>query len=61
MPKAIPNRTVTQLRLDEMLHAKSRVIAENENRTLNSQYEYFIKKGVELYERDNGTVILDEE
>ena len=56
MPKAIPNRISTQLRLDETAHAKSKIIAEKECRPLNSQYEYFIIKGIEQYERDNGTI-----
>ena len=61
MPKAIPNRVTLQLRLDEDLHAKSKVISENEKRTLNSQFEYFIKKGVEAYEKENGVITIETE
>ena len=61
MPKAIPNRVSTQLRLDEVAYAKSKIISEKECRPLNSQYEYFIIKGVEQYERDNGIIALSSE
>ena len=56
MPAAKPNRLPTQLRIDEVLHAKAKIIAKNEERPLNSQFEYWIKKGVEQYEKENGTV-----
>jgi len=59
MPKAIPNRVITQLRLDETAHNKARIIARKEDRTLNSQFEYFIKKGIEYYERDYGVLSFD--
>ena len=45
-----------QLRLDETAHAKTKVIADKEDRTLNSQFEYFIKRGIQQYERENGVV-----
>ena len=56
MPAAKPNRMATHLRIDEVLHAKAKIIAKNEERPLNSQFEYWIKKGVEQYEKENGTV-----
>lgn len=56
MPKAIPGRIATQMRLDETLHKKARKIADRENRTLNSQYEYFIKLGIEQYEAAHGVI-----
>ena len=43
-----------QLRLDEKAHQKVKQIAEREFRSLNAQLEYFIVKGIEQYERDNG-------
>ena len=61
MPKAIPNRVTTQLRIDETLHHKAKIIADREERTLNSQYEYSIKKMVEAYERENGSIPVDVE
>ena len=60
MSRAISNRIASQYRFNETLHAKSKVIAEKENRNLNSQLEYFIKKGVEQYEAENGEIILNE-
>lgn len=59
MPKAIPNRIATQIRIDEKLHAKTKIIAQKESRNLNSQIEYFIKKGIEQYEKENGEIILE--
>ena len=56
MPKAIPGRIATQMRLDETLHKKAKAIASMENRTLNSQYEYFIKLGIEQYESTHGSI-----
>ena len=43
-----------QLRLDEKAHQKVKQIAEREFRSLNAQLEYFIVKGIEQYERENG-------
>lgn len=60
MPKAIPNRVATQIRIDETLHAKTKVIAQEENRNFNSQIEYFIKKGVEQYEKEKGEIKLEQ-
>jgi len=56
MPAAKPNRIATQLRIDEILHAKAKIIARKEERPLNSQFEYWIKKGVEQYEKEHGTI-----
>lgn len=62
MPKAIPGRIATQMRVDEILHKKCKEIAVRENRTLNSQYEYFIKLGVEQYEATHGSIsVLSDE
>ena len=60
MPAAIPNRITTQFRLDEVLHAKTKIISEREKRPLNSQFEYFVQKGVESYEKENGFISLKE-
>ena len=56
MPAAKPNRLATQLRVDEFLHAKAKIIAKKEERPLNSQFEYWIKKGVEQYEKEHGAI-----
>lgn len=58
MPKAIPGRIATQMRIDETLHKKAKEISVRENRTLNSQYEYFIKLGIEQYESAHGVISL---
>lgn len=53
------NRKIaTQMRYDEELYEKTKYIAENEMRTINAQIEYFIKKGVEAYEKENGIIFL---
>ncbi len=41
----------TQLRLNKDLHKRLKEIAEQEYRSLNSQMEYFIMKGIEDYEK----------
>ena len=51
-------KMTTQIRLDEMLAAKLKIIAEKEIRSMNAQLEYFILKGVEAYESANGEIIL---
>jgi len=58
MPAAIPGRIATQLRVDSDIHEKAAIIARREKRPLNSQYEYWITKGVEQYEAENGTVSI---
>ena len=60
MPKAIPNRKSTQIRVNEIILDKTKYIAEQENRNMNSQIEYFLKKGVEQYEKEHGIIFLDE-
>lgn len=61
MPKAIPNRRSTQIRVNETILDKTKIIAELENRNMNSQIEFFLKKGVEQYEKEHGVIVLDEE
>jgi len=61
MPKAIPNRTALNLRLDETAHLKAKIIARKEDRPLNSQLEYWIKRGVEQFERENGAITFPDE
>ena len=53
----MPSRKVAfQLRVDEMTHDKLQIIAKKEIRSLNAQVEYFIARGIETYEKENGTV-----
>jgi hypothetical protein len=56
MPAPIPNRKTTQLRINETLYKKAKIIAVLENRNTNSQIEYFVRKGVEAYEKEHGSV-----
>lgn len=58
MPAAKPGKIATQMRYDEVLYAKTKVIAENEMRTVNAQMEYFMKKGIEAYEAKHGPISL---
>ena len=56
------SKIASQIRLDETLYEKLKAIAEKEMRSMNSQMEYLLLKGVEQYERENGpTQIRDEE
>lgn len=61
MPSKIPGRVQTQVRIDETVYQKVKVIGKAENRNTNSQIEYFLKKGVEQYEADHGEVSVPSE
>ena len=61
MPAAIPNRVATQIRIDKTIYQKTKTIGKLENRNTNSQIEYFIKKGVEAYEKENGIISYSED
>lgn len=61
MPPKIPDRERTQLRLNEILFRKAKIIAQLENRTMNSQFEYFIRMGIEKYEAEHGEIILPDD
>ena len=56
MPAPIPNRKTTQLRINEVLYYKTKIIGERESRNANSQIEYFVRKGIEAYEREYGSI-----
>lgn len=60
MPAAIPGRIATQVRLDEITYKKMKIIATHENRSTNSQLDYFMRKGVEAYEKEHGAISLAE-
>ena len=60
MAKAYQDRISTQLRIDPNVYEKIKVIADEETRSVNSQMEYFIKKGVAQYELEHGPIVLDE-
>ncbi|MCI9421074.1 MAG: hypothetical protein HFG32_13965 [Eubacterium sp.] len=57
---AYNNKVATQMRYDETLYEKTKVIAENELRTINAQIEYFMKKGIETYEKEHGVISLSD-
>ena len=50
------SKVAFQFRLDEDAHQKAKQIATQEFRSLNAQLEYFIVKGIEQYERENGEI-----
>lgn len=54
-------RISLQLRIDEEAHTKAKEIAKREERTLNSQFEYFIKRCIAQYEAENGPVLPEDE
>ena len=54
-------KAATTVRVDEILFAKIRVIAEKERRSLNSQMERAFEETVIAYEKLNGEIILDDE
>lgn len=58
MPREKTSKQPLTFRLDEDTYEKSKIIARKEERVLNSQLEYWIKKGVEQYERENGIISL---
>lgn len=53
-----PDRTALQLRINKVLYAKLKQIAQREARPINSQIEYYVRQGVERYERENGPIEL---
>lgn len=58
MPAPIPDRIATQIRVNETIYKKVKYIAQLESRNTNAQIEYFMKKGVEAYEREHGVISL---
>ncbi len=56
MPVKIPGRISTQIRIDKTAYKKTKYIAQQESRNTNSQIEYFVKKGVEAYEKEHGVI-----
>lgn len=56
MRKPTTPKVKTQLRITKELNYKVHAIAEKESRNYNSQLEFFIKRGIEDYERVNGVI-----
>lgn len=55
------SKVVTQIRLDEITHKKVKFISEKKLRSLNSQMEYFILKGIEDFEKEYGAIPLTDD
>ena len=51
------DKTTTQIRVDNIIYGKVKHIAESELSSVNIQIEYFLKKGIELYEMEHGAII----
>ncbi len=49
------------LRLNLDVHAKIKIIAGRESRSITNMIEYLIKKEIEKYEKENGEIILTED
>ena len=49
-----------QFRMRESTHQKLKEVANSELRSLNSQIEYFVLKGIREFEKRNGKVIMEE-
>ena len=56
MPSSVPMRG---LRMTDELYLKLKYIAEKENRSYNQEAVYILKKFVEEYEKENGTIPVD--
>lgn len=52
------DKAVTQVRIDTELYEKLKYIADDELRSINSQIEFFVKRGIESYEKDQGEINL---
>ena len=53
-------KIATQIRLDESMYKKIKYISEKKLRSLNSQMEYFILKGIEEYEKEYGVIQISD-
>lgn len=48
------------LRVDEVAYEKLRIIAKENNRSINAQIEYLIKQCIHQYERQHGEIKIEE-
>lgn len=51
-------KVATQMRYEYELYEKTKIIAETERRSINAQIEYFMKQGIEAYEKEHGPIEL---
>ena len=61
MPRLKASKQQLTFRLDDTTFQKTKIVAQKEERVLNSQLEYWIKKSLEQYENENGTISLEHE
>ena len=59
--KSIDDKVAFTFRVDPTAYEKSKVIAKNELRSINSQIEYFVLLGVKQYEKEHGVIALSDE
>ena len=57
----LPERVFSQMRIEKTLHSKLRIIASRESRSINAQIEYFAQQGVDRYEKEFGTIVIEPE
>lgn len=55
------SKVSTNFRVNEYVYKKTKIIASKENRSITSQMEYFLAKGVEEYEKLHGAIETKEE
>lgn len=55
------DKVQTGLRLDYVMLRKITIIAKKQMRSLNAQLEFITKNYIEIYEKENGEVSLDED
>ena len=53
------SKVSTNFRIDETAYKKTKAIAAAEKRSINSQLEYFVMKGIQEYESQNGAIPYD--
>ncbi|MCL2693848.1 MAG: hypothetical protein FWE60_01940 [Oscillospiraceae bacterium] len=49
------------IRIDEQLLEKTKIIAVKQLRSVNNQFEFFVAKGIEFYEKESGEIVLPAE
>ena len=55
------NTIYFNLRISEEMSDKLTIIAKQEDRSKNKQIEYILKKYIQQYEKENGTIDIDSE
>lgn len=55
------NDVSIQFRMQATTHAKLKHVAQKKLRSVNGQIEYFVLKGIEEFEKENGPIILEDD